>query len=344
LLNRGGIPRTRSGFAHTLTFPSGEKLQGCTVFRARQFGDEATDYLVFAVDGNIYSLEFPLVQPSSWADHRLDITMSPDVDMIHMEVCEKTASTNPDGTAVVTPTFSTIIFNDGLSNAAAWDGTDVTIFDEDEQGVPTGTWMKFAGQRLWVAVGNVLVASDFADPLLFRERTSGTVRGDFVFDRDLTGLGISTSADRQEVLLAMTASTTEAFAVSRATRDDWETEGFRSMLYSNIGCVAGRTIIGHAGLTWWRAEEGLVNSDPATTVYVSSQIKTRDVELARSRARWNDDVSGCCSASYGGVFLTAFPYDDTLNSEIGVLDYAVVNEFGGRRIRHGPVYGQESVQ
>lgn len=324
---RGGVPRTRPGYAHRLTLPDGKKLQGMTVFTIRRGTDRPKDMLVVFVDGIVYAVPFPLEQPSNWRDYDTGIRLDPDAEMIYFAKAEKTANLSRSGDVVIIPTTSVLIMQDGKNPAVGWDGTtQPQIAQEKEFGIPTGTWMAWSGQRLWVAVGNVLVASDYADPYAFSERVQGAARGDVVFTRDITGLGVSKFSSRQEALLVFTDNTTEALDVSRQNREEWLTQGFRQTVYANIGCVSGRSITFHAGLTWWRSEEGLVNTDPAQTEYISAQVNIKDVELARSKARWSANLRNCCSASFGGMLLSSVPYQDTYNSHTAILDFAVMDE------------------
>lgn len=333
MVNRGGIMQTRYGFTMKLSLPEGN-LQGLTNFKATK-NNTSTKYLVFAVDGNVYAMPFPLFQPISWDAFRLkNITFNKIAKNIYWETTEKSlSSSNNIDTVKLIARYSVLMMQDGISPAAFWDGFDSGHLDENALETPTGSWMQWSGDRLWVARGNFVIAGDLADPLSFKERVgqagpdSQAAQGDFNFDDPITGITNSLGDNRQANLIVYTENNTGSLLSSILTRSQWfQTANFKSVIYPSIGTVAGRSLVNHAGLLWWYEYGGLISSDSAASAYLTSQIKYKDVEMARSKRNLAQDLSGICAVSFESYLLVSVPSADTFNSHTWVLDYNISNE------------------
>lgn len=334
VVNRGGVIQTRPGFRMRLTLPEGN-LQGMTYFRLNKNGRNK-NHLVFAVDGRIYFAPFPLEQPRSWDEFRLrDLQFDPEVDMIHFAVAEKTVTTAPDQTLQIVPSHNVLMIQDGVTPAAYWDGEESRHLIEAAPALetPTGAWMTFSGGRLWVARGNVLLASDLFDPIRFTERVEGEGRGDFSFPRQITGLTSFIGDERNEVVVVFTDERSEIVLSGIRDRAQWATtQGMQSILFPSTGCVAGRSVVFQAGLMWWYSPGGLVASDAAASSNLTSQINYRDAEMAFSKQSLNDDQSMICGVSFENYLLLSMPIGQNLNSETFVLDYSPLSEFASEKI------------
>lgn len=328
--NRGGLASTRPGYSLRLSIPDGN-FQGYTTFNVRDANapENRTVYHVFAVDGAVYAHPVGQPAPADWDTVKLGFTFDPDAKRIYWAKTEKTVASNASGGPAITPSVRVLMIQDGVSPAAAWDGTTETTLSEvapDNQ-TPTGTWMEWSGNRLWVAVDNTLVASDLGDPFSFTERTLGTGRGDFIFTDTITGLANSTADANRSSLMVFTLFDTETLDTSELDREEWNKAGFRKTLYPGVGCVAGRSITLHAGLLWWYSSGGLINSDAAAAAFLTSQLRYRDVEMAQSKRNLAPDLSNICSASFESYLLMSVPHGDPLNAHTMVLDYSVSDEF-----------------
>lgn len=334
VVNRGGVIQTRPGFRMRLTLPDGN-LQGMIHFLLNKNGRNE-NHLVFAVDGKIYFAPFPLEQPRSWEEFRLrNLQFDPRVDMIHFAVAEKTVTTAPDQTLQIVPSHNVLMIQDGTTPAAYWDGEESRHLVEAAPALetPTGTWMKFSGGRLWMARGNVLLASDLFDPIKFTERVAGEGRGDFSFPRQITGLTSFIGDERNEVVVVFTDERSEIVLSGIRDRAQWATtQGMQSILFPSTGCVAGRSIVFQAGLMWWYSPGGLVASDAAASSNLTSQINYRDAEMAFSKQSLNDDQSMICGVSFENYLLMSMPIGQNLNSETFVLDYSPLSEFASEKI------------
>lgn len=345
IVNRGGLIQTRPGYNLVLTLPPGN-LQGFEVFTVDKTttdasGDiiaiaEAGDYLVAAVDGIVYASEFPLTQPNDWSTRALPgIQFEKDAEFVVFCKAAKSLSTDTTGDVSLVNTYSVLMMEDGVSPACYWDGQLSAALDETAPNnqTPTGLWMAYSGNRLWIARGNAILASDLLDPLSFKERLSSTGRGDFLLPEEVTGLVNTIGLDRQQNLVAFTADSTYCFLSYVADRTTWSTTvGFQTNLYPSLGCIAGLSIVNHAGLLWWYSYGGLVSSDSATTAFLTSRIKYRDNEMARAKSQMSTQISGICTCSFESYLMVSIPaggalvLGDGINTETMVLDYAIADE------------------
>lgn len=201
---RGGIAQTRPGQSMRLSLPPGN-FQGGIIFLANKQFSAATQsspakifdvngngveeselpYIVFAVNGKVYWSPFPLTQPKSWSDFQLTgVSLNPNVKQVVFALATKSANISTGGDVGVTPSHRVVFIQDGESSPVYWDGSNKT--GVQSSAIPTGTWMAYSGNRLWIANNNLVFASDLGDPTSWQERTTGEGRGDFSFTRPVT--------------------------------------------------------------------------------------------------------------------------------------------------------------
>ena len=355
---RGGIVQTRPGFSMRLSLPNGN-FQGGIFFNANKqaqaasstvnangvrvstpatvylpngevTGDSEVPYLVFAVDGKVYYAPFPLQQPKNWNSFLLEgIKLDPDVKRVNFALATQTAQTSSGGTTV-TPAHRMVIVQDGISQPGYWDGADEQGAQSDK--MPIGYWMAFSGNRLWVANGNVIAASDLGNPLGWQERTEGTGRGDFSVPRPVTGMQDYIGQNNDARLYVFTDRSTYSLASGILDRAAWvNTANFQNVVYPTVGCIAGKSICFQAGMMWWYSQGGLVSADVAASSYLSSQVLFKDVEMAKAKRLMAPNTSGICSVSFENYLLCSIPYFEPLNSVTMVLDYAPASEWNQTR-------------
>ncbi len=356
---RGGIVQTRPGNAMRLSLPPGnfqggvffsankqktspltQTIDGETTFSASTIFDvngegviaQELNYVVFAVDGSVYYAPFPLKQPKNWAEYKLtNIKLDPNVDQFVFTTGTQSANISTGKNEIVTPSHRVIFIQDGVSSPAYWDGSDKVGAQSDK--IPTGYWMAFSGNRLWVADKNIVLASDLGDPLSWEERKSGTGRGDFAFSRPITGMVNYVGQDTSTRLIVFTDRSTFSLASGILDRSQWtSTANFQNTLYPTVGCVAGKSIAFQAGQMWWYSQGGLVAADVAAASYLSSQVLFKDVEMARSKQYMASDITRICATSFENYILVSIPYLEKLNSQTMVLDYAAASEWSSQRI------------
>ena len=350
---RGGIAQTRPGQGMRLSLPPGN-LQGGIFFASNKQAQAASttvtaggtstkqatifnydgtekvaselDYIVFAVGGSVYFAPFPLTQPSSWEQYKLSgISLDPNATEVVFTVASRTASVSTGGNVTVVPSHNLLVVQDGVSAPGYWDGSD--FVGGQSKTMPIGFWMAFSGNRLWVANGNIVSASDLGDPLSWLERTSGAGRGDFTFPRTVTAMTDYVGQNTDTRLLVFTDRSTYSLASGVLDRAQWiSTAGFQNTLFPTVGCIAGKSITFQAGLVWWYSQSGLVNANVAAASYLSSQVLYKDVEMARAKRLTPPDLSGVCAASFENFLLYSIPYLEPINSVTMVMDYAPASE------------------
>lgn len=330
ITNRGGIPQTRPGYRLRLTLPPGN-VQGLAFFKPTKTKSKIGPCLVAAVSGTVYAVPFPLVNPrnaAEWLTHKVDgVSFDPNAKQVYWESAEKSVLSDAGGELRITPTYSVLMMQDGVKQAAYFDGELSAHLNENARETPRGTWMKWTGDRLWVARDTAVLASDEADPLNFKERLTGAARNDFKFAGPITGLGSTTGTNRQSNLVVFTTTRTETLQSSIRNREQWlTTANFQAELYPSLGCISGRSIFNHAGLLWWYSFGGLVSSDSAQANFLTSEIKYRDVEMGFSKRNLAPDLSGICGTSFENYLLVSQPSGDPLNAHTMVMDYAIANE------------------
>jgi len=356
---RGGIAQTRNGYKMQLSLPKGN-FQGGIIFNANKqaraastttnlsgvtitqkntiYTPEGTEfeaseipYAVFVVDGKAYYSPFPLTQPKSWSDYQLSgIQLDPNITEINLVVATQSAAVNTSGGTTVTPSHRMVVFQDGINTAHYWDGSDKTGAHIPD--MPIGYWMAYSGNRLWVSSGNIISASDLANPLSWTERTAGAGRGDFSVPRPVTAMHDHIGQNNDTRLYVFTDQATYSLASGILDRSQWSTTpNFQQTLFPNIGCVSGKSIAFQNGLMWWYSQGGLVSVDVAASSYLSSQVLFKDVEMAKAKRLMASDYTRICATSYENYLLYSIPYLEPLNSVTMVLDYAAASEWNQAR-------------
>ena len=352
---RGGIVQTRNGFKMRLSLPKGN-FQGGIMFNAnKQYQNSSTttnlsgvtitkqaavydpdgnpvtqpdiSYVVFCVDGKVYYSSFPIVQPKSWDDYLLEnITLDPNVNNVNFVIATQTATTDNNKNQTVVPSHRIVIVQDGINQAGYWDGSNKTGNVADA--MPIGFWMAYSGNRLWVATGNIIAASDLANPLGWTERTEGAGRGDFSVPRPVTAMHDYVGQNNDTKLYVFTSQSTFSIASGVLDRAQWgSTPNFQATLYPTIGCVAGNSIAFQAGMMWWYSQGGLVSVDVAAASYLSSQVLYKDIEMAKAKRLMAGDTSGISAIAFENYLLYSIPYLEPTNSATMVLDYAAASEW-----------------
>jgi hypothetical protein len=357
---RGGIVQTRPGFKMRLSLPPGN-FQGGVVFNANKQAQgsitiekddgkfitrnstiyqpdgsqiEASElsYALFCVDGKIYWSPFPLVQPKSWSDYQLKgVELDNVVPNVNFCVATRSASVNNAGDVQISPSHRIVVIQDGINTPIYWDGSNNTgLYAEN---MPIGFWMAYSGNRLWVANGNIISASDLANPLSWEERKSGAGRGDFSVPRPVTAMHDHVGQNNDTRLYIFTEQSTYSLASGVLDRAAWSsTINFQQTLFPNIGCVAGRSIALQSGLMWWYAQGGLVSVDVAASSYLSSQVLYKDLEMAKAKRLMAANYTGICAVAFENYLLYSIPYLEPLNSATMVLDYAAASEWTQSRV------------
>ena len=356
---RGGVVQTRPGYSMRLSLPPGN-FQGGILYAGNKqarasytyqtaegllVSEKATiytvdgteslepeiPYIVFAVSGKVYYAPFPLTQPKNWVDYQLtNIALDPNVERVNFVTATQSAKVSTGSELTITPSHRIIVVQDGVRAACSWDGSNKV--GEQSVNVPIGFWMAYSGNRLWVATGNVISASDLGNPLGWTERVSGTGRGDFSVARPITAMQDYVGQNNDSRLYVFTDRATYSLASGILSRALWaETPNFQNVLFPTIGCVAGKSICFQAGMMWWYSQGGLVSADVAASSYLSSQVLYKDVEMAKAKRLMSENIGNICCAAFENYLLVSIPYLETANSATMVLDYAAASEWNQAR-------------
>lgn len=283
-----------------------------------------TPHLVVSMVGSIYALAYPF--DGAWTFLSGFWSGDNSNSIVTFETAIKGAQTKSDGTLQVIDPYPMLMMQSGNSRALAWDGRRVYNLDPAKNQTPIGTWMKWIGGRLWVADGNRLRVSNILDPINFTEEDLLAEGGYFVLPDECTGLGVT--AD-QKSLLAFTATTTTAFQAGITDRSTWgTTPDFQKVIFPNIGCIAGNTIVNQYGILWWMSQNGLTRLDNALQSYRTSKVHFLDNNMARSKGNLSSDISKACAGWFENFLMISVPSGDNYNSHTWIMDQSTLDLLG----------------
>jgi len=285
-------------------------------------------YLVVAVGGLIYV--------SKWANGFNEYQVLPNVRFsplyrnIYWAVCTQFTAYDSSGQLynLQTP-LNILVMQDGVSRAAYWDGQnsghlDPTPSDHNSplsppgfDGTPQGEWMVWEGARLWVSRNNQLFASDFGNPLKFKEQTYLANTTSLLMPGAVNGMIQPTPSSP---LIAITDTSISYIQADIRDRTLWPTTpNFQQDNYSTGG-VAGRSLINSFGMAWWYASQGLTNLNYATQQTINSQFTYLDQQMAVSKNFLSPNLRGICACAFENYILVSVPSSDCWNSHTWCLD------------------------
>lgn len=324
-LNRGGVVQCRPGYRCLFAMPPG-KIQAAVLFHPR----ESSEQIVFVVDGFIYVSDLP------FTTYRLlpNVLLSDTADRVHWVIAEKSTQRNPDGSISFISPQSVLILQDGVSPPVYWDGSDSAHLRNSNPNVntltPIGGPMAWVGDRLWVARGSKVFASDIADPFSFTDDTYLGGSPYFLLAEDVTAMAITPSLEFQQ-LLVFTDNSTNLFQANIRARSTWETTpDFQREILPNVGCRASKSVTAHYGLLWWFSQFGLTSFDAASLSATTSRLPYTDNEMSVSKGVMRGDLSGIVTASFENYLLVSVPYGDVYNRHTWVLDNSIADTLSGR--------------
>lgn len=317
-VNKGGIIDCRPGYESKFRLPDG-KAQGLTVFTPT--GGKLT--LVMAVSGKIYASIFPFV------DYFQIPNIQFDTNVDHIVFQQAVQARNG---AVIIDAKSVLIMQDGRSKAAYWDGTTSRHLNPGGASNETvlGLWMQWVGNRLWVARGRDLFASDIFDPLHFNE--TGYIGGGGslnAMDGDVI-TGLARTADSRS-LLVFTIHNTTIVKAGVTDRSQWPLiQDFIALLFPGVGASAGKSIFNHNGELWWWSVEGARRFTQVGSSILSSRNSVASIEMRRSFDNLSENVQNrVCGFSFGTFLGFSIPSGDVFNRHTWVLDTSVNSQLIG---------------
>ncbi len=311
IVNRGGVAQCRPGYRCLSTLPVGN-LQGGAVFKPKQ----GLAVILFAVSGRLYISDTPFREYRELTD----VSFSPTARQLFFKQVETSVQLQPDGSLkLIAPKNLLVIQDGGTSPAVVFDGTRAEA-QTGKGKIPLGGPMEWIADRLWVAHGARLFASDLGNPVSFTEPLYIATANSFLLPGTITGMSRG-PAQAFAQLLVFTDSNTTLFQAGIRDRSLWaSTADFQKEILPNIGCVSERSIRMHFGYLWWYSQHGLTNLDAAAQAFVSSEITYEDGEMQDSKARLSSDLSGIACTTFENYFLCSVPHSEKFNSHTWVLD------------------------
>jgi hypothetical protein len=319
MLNVGGFWSCRPGYRCLVTLPAG-KLQGATIFRPRV----GIEQFVVAVDGAIYVADWPFLE------FRLltNIQMLPHAKQVWWvqatQVAERRTSDLTSAINVIAPREVLFIFDGADNTAPAWyDGSDSGHVRDNEFETPTGSAVAWVGDRLWVARGKTVLASDIGNPFSFREQTYLGGTTGFNFNREVTALSRTPSLEFPQ-LMAFTEDSVTILQANIRDRNQWPlTDNFQREVLQ-VGCPSSRAVVSHFGRISWISSSGVIIFDAAHAAQQSGRAPIRDSEMMVSKSNLHEDLSLTACGAFGPYLLYSVPSGDIYNKHTWVLNDASV--------------------
>jgi hypothetical protein len=315
VINQGGVLSCRPGYRCVITFPSGN-LQGGAFF----YPKVGLEQCVVVVDGRVFAAEYPFTSFRQLEN----LQFSPFAKEIFFEMAEQSATRRTDdlGSAIdiITPRAVLMMQDGGATAPAFYDGSESGHIRDKAFETPAGSAMKWIGDRLWVAVGSLVLASDVANPFSFREQLYlGGVQG-FSFPSDVTALAGTPGLDSPQ-LLVFTNSNCSLIKANIRLRESWQTEPDMQREVFKVGASSQRSVVEHFGqLMWHSPQNGITFFDSALLSKQTARLPSRDSEMAVSKTQLSQDSSSIAGGAFGQYLLMSVPAGDSYNAHTWVLN------------------------
>jgi hypothetical protein len=321
IINRGGVIQTRPGRNRIFTIP-GKKAQGFFIF----WDTSGKYWQIWAVDGKIYASRFPFVTYEV-----LSFSFSTFADKIYFAQGIQAAQYTPTGELVEISPIRWLLVQDGVNSPGWWDPvTNQTVQKPVVPrlsgtqpigyvpSLPIGTVMVWTDNRLWLAVGPQVFASDLLQPFSFLEGTYLSLADGFAFPFDVKSM---VAAPEDTGLYVNTDQTIGQLQSQIQDRTLWQsTPQFQSTLTQELGGPAAFGVAYAHGLLWMYSNKGLISINNALQSQITSVLYTQDGEMARSRNRLSPDRSGVALGLFENLLLCAVPSSSLYNQHIWVMD------------------------
>src|SRR6185295_483955 len=294
VINMSGVISCRPGHRCLFKMPKGN-LQGAAIFRP----NVGLEQIIFAVEGKVYVTTWPFKE-----FHQIEnIQFLPSAKQVFF--CQTIQSARRivpgDVTSpieLILPRAVMILQDGGFTAPAFYDGSMSGHIKGLPFQTPIGGPMQWVGDRLWVAYGAQVFASDIANPFSFVEQVYLGGTSSFIFSREVTAMSKTPSIEFPQ-LLVYTDDDTSLIQADIRDRNLWLTTiGFQKEILQ-VGCSSNRAVTSEAGrLSWW-SSAGLVVFDPATSRGWTSRTPIRDNEMLISKKFLKDDLSLVAMGAFG---------------------------------------------
>jgi hypothetical protein len=318
---------------------------------------QGDDRLVFGVSGSVWQCKIAKDGQLSPAVQIPQLQFSADADQLIAEPCTQDADI-VNGVVQAISTRRLLIIQDGVNRAGWWDGTNAAHFNPQKNiqvaevagdgtliGDSTypagfnetriGQAMAMSGNRLWVANGNNLYASNIFDPTHFIEELRLDSLPVIPFPERIVALADrGVTGTNQSVLIVFCENSTWTVQSGVQARLPDSTYGypgwqgvpdFRRRIFAAVGCNAPKSVVSHRGLIYWRSRDGICMFDTTQTAFSTQNIPPIDFEMAYSKLRVGPNQAGACGGmfdayAYWGVPVGPVTNSRPYNGHIQVLD------------------------
>jgi hypothetical protein len=313
-INVGGVLSCRPGYRCLVTFPMGN-LQGGTIFRPKS----GLEQFIIVIDGIVYTAPYPFLQFSQVPN----ILMLPWAKQVFFKQAVQSArrvdNSFTSAIEVIDPRNVMFIQDGGNTAPAFFDGSNSGHIRDNPFETPMGGPMEWVGDRLWVAVNNIVYASDISNPFSFREQIYlGNVQG-FQFDGDVTAMAKTPSLESPQLIIFTDHNATVIQANIR-DRSLWPTTDQFQVEVLQTGCVGARAVVNHFAELVWFSAQGVVVFDFATAGKLSTRLPIRDNEMMVSKSRVSDNLDLVAMGTYGQFALCSVPSGDYYNKHTWCLN------------------------
>lgn len=323
IINRGGVAQTRPGKKKLQSF-CGRKAQGH--YWARTVDDR--NYELVAVDGLIYWAPFPF---GNWTQ-LAGVHLRPDVDFVWMCNTIQAAYYNSANEIQLLPQPRNIVFfQDGYSTPCYWQLDDFSsgpvttgyVTGTPRKPMPIGTAMAWQDNRLWIAAGDLVFATDLLNPAANQESTYLAEQTGFRFPRAVMGM----IAAPVQGLLVGTESSLHTLQSYVQDRTQWQTTpNFQADVNLEIGPISTWGWVYLHGMLWIQTARGIISYDRALTQNLTTVILTADGEMQRSKALMAPDVSSIALGAWENVLMVSVPASCVYNRHTWIMDGGVAEK------------------
>jgi hypothetical protein len=316
MLNIGGTLTCRPGHRCVSLLPDGN-LQGLALFRPVA----AFEQLIVVIDGRAYVADYPFKTFRRLPNIQLSTFAKQVFFAQTVQGAERTSTDFSSPIKVISPK-NVLFIQDGQNTSPAfYDGASNGHVRGDAFGTPSGGPITWVGDRLWVADGNQVFASDISNPFSFREQIYLGGVASFFFSDEVTAM-VKTPSVASPQLMVFTSSDASILQANIRDRAQWPTtQNFQTEVVQ-VGCLSNRSALSHYGQIVWFSQSGVVIFDPATSDRLTARLPVRDNEQMVSKTNLDSDLSLVCASAFGQWLLMSVPQGDNFNRDTWVLNHA----------------------
>lgn len=318
MINLGGSFSCRPGNRCIAVLPDGH-LQGAALFRPQT----GTEQIVAAVDGLLYAAAYPFTQWRQLPNVQLNPSAKQMFWALTVQGAERLSFDFAAAIKVIVPRVVLFVQDGGFTAPAWYDGSNAGHVRGDPFGTPSGGPMVWVGDRLWVADGNQVFASDISNPFSFREQIYLGGTSSFFFAGEVTAMTKTPSVESPQ-LMVFTGTDASILQANIRDRSQWPTTVNFQEEILQVGCLSQRSTISHYGHVVWFSPSGISIYDPATSGKLTSRLPVRDNEMLVSKTDLSEDLSLISTGAFGQYLMISVPSEDVFNKHTWVLNNASI--------------------